>query len=80
MTILLRLTLTLDPLGDGQYRVGITPPAIADEDAQSGLSMFEAKTLDEVMADVTDRLIAYFRDCEGKAIPLTVAEDDLDLS
>jgi hypothetical protein len=71
------LTLTLDRLGDGQYRVAITPPVLTAKDTPIGLSMFEAETLDEAMAGVTDHLIAYFRDCEERTIPLTVAEDDI---
>jgi hypothetical protein len=72
------LTLTLDRLG-GQYRAVITLPAFTDEDTSAGLSMFEAETLDEAMAGVADRLIAYFRDCEERTATLTRAEEDFDL-
>jgi hypothetical protein len=75
---ILMITLTLERLG-GQYRAVITPQALADEDTSVGLTTFEAETLDEAMAGVTDCLIAYFRDCGERTIPLTRAEEDFDL-
>jgi hypothetical protein len=73
------LTLTLDRLGYGHYRVAITPLAMSEKDTPIDLSMFEAETLNEAMDGVRDRLIAYFRDCVQRAAPLTRAENNIDL-
>jgi hypothetical protein len=70
------LTLTVERLADGQYRVGITPPKVADESGPSGPSTYETRTLDEAMSDLGDRLASIFQACCERAIPLT--EDDIE--
>lgn len=71
------LTLTLDRLRGGQYRVGITPPTIPDEDLSTSPSIFEVETLGEAISGLGDRLLAFCRAHHERALPRTEVDADL---
>jgi hypothetical protein len=71
------LTLTLERLEDGLYRVGFNPPDLADENRPSDPSMYETGTLEVALSDLGDRLASFFQACRERAIPRT--EDDAEI-